>query len=240
MNNSILLHLLFVLVLWADCSVAQNKPSAPPGTIQYGVNKYIDARPVSNFMWREYLAFEADAKTRGYNDSKEYIEQEREKVNEPVRLANRSKIFDYQNLTINRNKEIPKDYTVKPRFRSFPVLGINRDSAEAYCAWRTVVVNAVRSGKISLKGEKIQLPLVKYQLPSVEDLNQSVLFAEKFQKVKSYEKEMKRIKDDEDCTILTFFPIKEITKEENFTYSKINKNQDLIGFRCSCIILDTQ
>ncbi|WAC01487.1 hypothetical protein N7U66_15965 [Lacinutrix neustonica] len=229
----------------------------PPGTVKLNDSIYIDAKPVTNIMYLEFLfsvkyfwTLEAHdiLKTLpdfGINDALLHIEFKPLTTDEDLLNS----LVPNDTLTVNNTYRITS-YLQHPQYSLYPVLGLSKKQAEFYCKWRTDIVNliaAYNSG--DLKERKKILPHINYRLPSKEELRRSL---ERFNYTK------KKNTNDTLVPITPFkkkfsvkhkkiyfneFNISEFISndEDNFgtNWRKITTNEesnDYTGFRCACEI----
>jgi formylglycine-generating enzyme required for sulfatase activity len=95
-----------------------------PGTVWVSVDKLIDEIEITNLHWTEFLYY-----TR--RDSSESA---------------------FNKMLPDTNQLPTPDYFTNPFFRYYPVTGITYEQAEAYCQWRTLIVNELHIRHMTLKG----------------------------------------------------------------------------------------
>ncbi|MEA3445745.1 MAG: SUMF1/EgtB/PvdO family nonheme iron enzyme [Bacteroidota bacterium] len=145
----IVLLSIFVFVAIKLEVVAQK---APPGTVAFSDNLYVDKQEIRNVDWREYMYWHL--KKFG-SQSEEYIET----------------LPD----TLVWDNEMKKLYLRHPNYANHPVVGISYHQAKAYCKWRTKVVNIFifrRETKQTFNADSTyeDIPQVfVYRLPTIEE-----------------------------------------------------------------------
>lgn len=102
----------------------KNKKSSPPGTVKITDGYYADATEVSNFSWLEYLYW---LEKKHGKESAEYTSAFPDSSSWSNKLAPNCPNY--------------RSYLKSPLFRSYPVIGVNKDQALAFCKWRTDRVN---------------------------------------------------------------------------------------------------
>jgi hypothetical protein len=130
-----------------SCNVQRN---LPPGTAVLSENIYMDVVDIRNVDYLEYLHWTqkvhgsaSEAYVRAYPDTA-WLEK------------------------LTRLKGLSKDYLHSPAYRKFPVLGVSRNQAEAFCQWRSDRVFEfilVREGVIrydAKRQEQRQFSIAKY------------------------------------------------------------------------------
>lgn len=95
-----------------------------PGTVWVSVGKLIDEAEITNLHWAEFLYYVR----RDLSES------------------------DYTRMLPNFNQLPRPDYFTNPFFRFYPVVGITYEQAEAYCQWRTHIVNELNKRQMNAKG----------------------------------------------------------------------------------------
>jgi formylglycine-generating enzyme required for sulfatase activity len=94
---------------------------APPGTVRMAENLFVDETEVANIHWLEYLHFIRCDSTQAF-----YRAQLPDSTGwRPVRVRD----------------EAPQSYFRAPGYRYYPATGISYEQAQAYCRWRSAVVN---------------------------------------------------------------------------------------------------
>jgi len=109
----------------------------PEGTVHVSGNIFIDRTEVSNVHWLEYEHF---VKSRNGPDS----------------------LFTVQTIV---TKNYRPNYLRDAGFRNYPVVGISQIQAEGYCAWKSIIVNAL----LKIKHERqvlTNLYQVSFRLPT--------------------------------------------------------------------------
>jgi len=95
-----------------------------PGTVWVSVGKLIDEIEITNLHWTEFLHY--------------------------IRRDSLESVF---NKMLPDNEQLPRpDYLTNPFFRFYPVVGITYEQAEAYCQWRTNIVNELNKRYMMTKG----------------------------------------------------------------------------------------
>jgi hypothetical protein len=110
---SYLADIRFLLLTVLLCSFTGKDYTPPPGTKSLGGNLYLDKKAITNRNWKEFLE---------------------SKFTESPKV----KISKYPDTTITYRE---KNYFNNPEFLDFPVVGVSAAQIEAYCKWRTYVVN---------------------------------------------------------------------------------------------------
>jgi formylglycine-generating enzyme required for sulfatase activity len=110
-----------------------------PGQVWVSVDKFIDETEITNLNWAEYLYY--------------------------LRRDSSQTIF---NAMRPDDAKLPRpDYFENPFFRFYPIVGITYEQAEAYCRWRTTVVNELNRIRMTRTG--IVPPrkfILEFRLPS--------------------------------------------------------------------------
>lgn len=95
-----------------------------PGVVWVSVDKLLDETEITNLYWMEFLY---------------HVKQDSAK--------------DVFNKMLPDISQLPRpDYFNNPFFRYYPVVGITYEQAQAYCLWRTCVVNELNSRHMTAKG----------------------------------------------------------------------------------------
>lgn len=105
---------LLILIWLCNFSIAQPNFPAPPGTIKFSSNLFIDKRPVTYSDYNEFIYFT--------------------KINKPdlvISLIPKDTLITYNNELLWNN----------PKFNAFPVVGLSIDQILLYCEWRSDMVN---------------------------------------------------------------------------------------------------
>lgn len=95
-----------------------------PGTVWVSVDKLIDETEITNLHWAEFLHY----------------------------LKRDSTDIVYSKMLPDDTKLPKEDYFTNPFFRFYPVVGITYEQAEAYCKWRTRVVNEINRKRMVANG----------------------------------------------------------------------------------------
>lgn len=138
---------LFAALLICLCVLAvraQDSLLAPPNTIRFSSDLYIDKTEIANIHWLEYL---------------HYLEKDSGKVYYKNALPDTSVWLAYGDSLRW------KHYLRYPAYRYFPVVGVTQAQAINYCRWRSEVVSA----KISSESEVSFV----YRLPSEAEWNRA-------------------------------------------------------------------
>jgi hypothetical protein len=110
---SYLADLRFLLLTLLLCSFTGKDYTPPPGTKSLGGNLYLDKKAITNRNWKEFL----------HSNMSDSIK---------IRI---SKLPD---TTVTYKG---KNYFNSPEFADFPVVGVSMKQIDAYCRWRSYVVN---------------------------------------------------------------------------------------------------
>ena len=141
---------------------SKNPDVAPPGTIRFQENKFIDAEVVTNWGWKEFLyCAKRDSSLEFYQ----------------AMLPDTSKIVNGRN------------YFNAPEFADKPVVGITHTQALIMCQWRSNMVShgIIHPEKLCVSAQRDYAKYDKtlrviYRLPQPEELK---MVSEKPKKVKT-------------------------------------------------------
>lgn len=130
------------LLLWLSAVTVLAQPFegyAPPGTVFFSGNLFIDIIEVSNGQWQEFEIY-------ARNDSSDrYVKA----------------IIPASEVT----KRYRPNYYRNPFLKNFPVVGVNQIQAEEFCKWRTRFVN--EKIRILVQNNALSINVrVKYRLPT--------------------------------------------------------------------------
>lgn len=95
-----------------------------PGAVWVSVDKLIDESEITNLHWAEFLYY----------------------------LKRDSSDLAYRKMLPDNTKLPRDDYFSNPFFRFYPIVGITYDQAEAYCKWRTRIVNEINTKRMAANG----------------------------------------------------------------------------------------
>jgi len=110
-----------------------------PGAVQlFDINLHVDEAEVSNLEWQHFLS---------------YVAQD----------SGQAAVARYQ----PRPKSLPlPDYFRGPFYRLYPVVGISREQAEAYCRWRSAVTTQELADRRGLLPTDSAYMVMHYRLPT--------------------------------------------------------------------------
>jgi formylglycine-generating enzyme required for sulfatase activity len=143
-----------MIILFAGCGykyrmrqeVRRLAPN-PPGTVRIYDSLYADRFEVSVLSWREFIA---------------WIEQ-KDSANRYNREENLPDSLVWYEVDPRMNSEI---YFTHPGFNNYPMVGITYEQAEAFCRWRSDMVN---NAKASGKNPEWKFRKIRYRLPTREE-----------------------------------------------------------------------
>jgi Sulfatase-modifying factor enzyme 1 len=121
--------LLCLILIQIQCKTYQNStpkaiPPNPPNGVPFSDNLYIDRSEMSVVDWREYEYW-----TKRANPSL---------VNKVLPDTMVWKYTEEEQLTLHASAlHLTQYYYRSPSYSNFPIVGITRQQANAYCAWRT-------------------------------------------------------------------------------------------------------
>jgi hypothetical protein len=137
--NKAILTILFIALAF------QVFTKNPPGTEKIVINGevfYLDKQELTYLDYEEYLF---------YKIKKENISNEEyEKLLPDSVIMERNCVNCFENLK--------KQTGIHPSYEKFPVIGISKEQAEAYCEWRSKMVNEITTFKDSK--EKVEYKLL--------------------------------------------------------------------------------
>lgn len=119
--------LLLILSLLSCKTVQINNPKfeetfeIPPGTMKISDNFYCDQHELTNFSWKEYVHYNK----RVFTEKSEQYE---------FSLPNQEVWLNDSCFDVH----VYADYYFEhPAYRDYPLIGITKEQAEAYCKWRS-------------------------------------------------------------------------------------------------------
>lgn len=136
--------LFFILIPFA----LPGQVASFPGTVQITDHLFLDEHEITNLDWKEYLS---------------WVEKRGEGKTSPAYLQ------ALPDTSVWEEEALRKTYFQHPAYNHYPVVGISREQAEAYCKWRTRRVKEVFDLKNQEKPGKAFSGEFRYRLPrSVE------------------------------------------------------------------------
>jgi hypothetical protein len=205
----------------------------PPGTISISDSTYIDATPVSNYMYLEMLD---DLQT---TNSKYLSRLQKHEIREYLELKDDQTIFEFARTLKNMVvAEISLDeYRYNTVFYNYPVIILNPKQAWLFCKWRTIAVNH--------HIDQSQKKTVSYRLPTIDEYEYAqnlFLSKNKFQFVSLFASlnSNQRVKFS-GGTVFEQYDVSEFTLDgkvllDSLIHDKFMIKNDLTGFRCFCEI----
>lgn len=226
----------FIIILLLMCSFcilnAQVDLKIPPGTIRVNDSLYIDKTPVTNLMLLEYLTMKYALENKGYSSFIEFAED----TNEKGFPRNLITIIQPSSLLIefySNNKFLKKKgYGWNDRYRYHPVLNISKKQAIDYCQWRTEMVSHLWSNHENYSSVKNLSDKISYRLPTENELIHATKLFSNVNFIVEFKEELLKIKQEQEITTFTLFPINEITLSDQLFHKR--PNFEFTGFRCIC------
>lgn len=163
----------FCVTILSFSANAQNKSyPSPPGTVQLSDHLYIDAVPINNLMFREYLRYQEKLSEKKLDSILENSNSFG--LNAESIIGKRE--IDTTNQLVWIESTIKKDYYLeRPKFQYFPVISVSKSEAISYCRWRSKAVMLNYAVKSKTEEERQSLPkLVTYRLPTSQELEMAV------------------------------------------------------------------
>lgn len=241
---------LYLFVFGAFVSVKSQSHSTPPGTLLLEESLYMDAIPVNNIAYLEFLRYRdqwTDSLRDTLKDLPKYGLTIQELEHKTGIDFTPEKTDDELTIIIGSGKFDPHN----PKYQHYPILEISKAEAELYCQWRTdmVLLNWAITSKDAQ--ERARYPLnILYRLPSEEDYKKALSKFGYFKKTfpaessfgfslynNNYKKKPKTvvfIKDN-----LSEFTFDGLPYGNNWKHQNVdNTASELTTFRCVCEILD--
>lgn len=218
-------------------------PATPPGTLKLNDSLYIDKTPVTNQMYREFLASLENFWSPEKHDS--IIAYPKFNLDKKIResLENRNTFTTVDRLMLKKKVFADKDYLFDTRYNNHPVLNISREEAEMFCLWRTDMVMLLWAYNSDNEEERSMFPSeVKYRLPKLEEYQEAVNFFSNRNKIEmTREKSPLRLKlKVNKPQTFTLHRISEFTLGNSFFWENwrseipTGEPNDYTGFRCVC------
>lgn len=121
-----------------------NDTYLPPGTIQVSENVFIDERPVTNLMYKEFLRHQEYYWTTDsykiFNELPKYNAQLPEEIitlQRNGRVDALSSLLDPSKKVGSKEEEQLNDYLKNVKYTNSPALQIDYDEAVLFCKWRS-------------------------------------------------------------------------------------------------------
>jgi len=149
--------LVAALMIFSYTNAPSDISKAPPGTVPFSDSLFIDRTEVTNRSWREFTQWVHD----NMGDSAyAAVLQDTGVWNNGPGSANNEYYAQY--------------YHVLPAFAEYPVVGVTYGQAQAYCEWRTKMVNEwiAKNGKAPFKKVLYRLPTrAEWEVAAMGDNN---------------------------------------------------------------------
>jgi formylglycine-generating enzyme required for sulfatase activity len=124
----------------------------PPGTVKLNANLYFDKTEISNFMWKEYVMWQAKTYGKGSDEHRASL---------PDTMVWKSQL--------TYNEPYVQYYFNHPAYYNYPVVGISYEQAIAYCKWRTDRVKELFEIQKEKNKKAIYPTHFEYRLPTKQE-----------------------------------------------------------------------
>lgn len=174
--------------------VPPKKKSNPPGTVHFRDNLFMDAEPISNNSYSEFLfstslydreCMLAYVDTMGNgllswaDDCKKHFDEHCKLTEAEMDSLNRFRYWPFAYCFFNDTALLEGyAYLRHPVFHSYPNVGVHYEEAKIYCEWRTAMVKILYHVSYSDKDRPIKAyNNFEYRLPTYSELE---AFAKQF------------------------------------------------------------
>ncbi|TXE09178.1 hypothetical protein ES711_04385 [Gelidibacter salicanalis] len=210
---------------------AQQQVANPPGTIKLNDSVYIDAIPVSNLMFEEYLVVKMELDAKGYASFQKYAENTPD--TEIIKKFPINYIIPNLTLLYQHSPALLKlGYDNNFRFSEHPVLNVPKILATDFCNWRTEMVAYLwqNNGFDSALAEMSDK--ISYRLATKTELIEAFDFFSESKSTVDFKRKLFKIKKDDIADKYTRFPIQEMTLSDEVYQD--DSGYQYTGFRCVC------
>ncbi|CAN5415220.1 hypothetical protein BH09BAC1_BH09BAC1_09110 [soil metagenome] len=201
--------------------VPAKKKSNPPGTIYFRDNLFMDAEPIDNIGYLEFLYstshYDRDCMLAYVNamdngqllwvdDCKKYFDEHCKLSESETDSLVRFRSFPFAYCYFNDTSFLEGDVYLKhPAFYSYPFVGADYEEAKNYCEWRTAMVKILYHVSYSAQERPIKAySNFEYRLPTYDEL---VTFAKQFETMG------KVVKPEENSTDTLWCPRLSVSKK---------------------------